>query len=66
MEEKKNIVPMGDDHPQREKKEVHNRPGSTEHNDYRITGKNDGSEKDAGESYQDYNGNSESTSPDRS
>ena len=56
---------MGEDENGKKEKEVHNRAGSTEHNDYRITGKNDGTQKDEGAAYQDYNGNSESAAPSR-
>ena len=46
--------------------EVHNRTGSTDHNDYKITG-NDGTNtsRDEKESYVDYNGNSEANNPAR-
>jgi len=49
-------------------KEVHERTGSNEHNDYRITGKNDAAStggKDEKDSYQDYNGNADDNNPAR-
>jgi len=66
MEEKKNIVPMGAEKQGAEKEELHNRTGSTDHNDYRISGLNDAAEKNESESYQDYNGNSDAAAPERS
>ena len=52
---------------QQNSSELYERTGSTEHNDYRITGKNDGTgeKKDEKDSYQDYNGNSEVNNPAR-
>jgi hypothetical protein len=50
-----------------ENQDVHNRTGSTDHNDYKIEG-TDGKNvehRNEKESYTDYNGNSESNNPAR-
>jgi len=46
--------------------DVYERTGSTEHNDYKITGRDEAKKvekKDEGGSYQNYNGNSEANNP---
>ncbi|MBA2746693.1 MAG: hypothetical protein H0U44_10740 [Flavisolibacter sp.] len=48
--------------PSDDQKPVHERTGSTLHNDYKIKG-DEQPGKDEAESYQDYNGNSESNNP---
>jgi hypothetical protein len=45
-----------------QQQEVFNRPGSNDHNDYRIKG-DEQKHKDEKESYMDYNGNSEANDP---
>jgi hypothetical protein len=50
------------DNPNQQQQEVYNRPGSNEHNDFRIQG-DEVKKKDEKESYMDYNGNSEENDP---
>jgi hypothetical protein len=44
---------------------VHDRPGSNDHNDYKIQGTEKEEHRNEKESYQDYNGNSETNNPAR-
>jgi hypothetical protein len=60
MDKNKNNPASGSDE---SSKEVYERTGSNDHNDYRIKG--DEHKRDEKESYTDYNGNSEANNPAR-
>ena len=69
MNDKNNPIPdprQSENRDENGAQDVHNRVGSTEHNDYKIKG-SDGvnTERDEKESYVDYNGNSEENDPKR-
>ena len=60
MEDRKNEVEK-----QEQERNVSERPGSGDHNDYRMKGDEQTKERDEEESYTDYNGNSEANDPAR-